>query len=135
MSLVDQIKALTTRLSAEIKALKSKPRSIVVACSDESTPLTTGVKVTFRMPHAMSLTTVRATLTTASTSGAVTVDVKVSGSSPFATKPSVAASSKSGAGVLSASVIEIADDAEIVISCDAAGTGATGLKVCLIGRV
>lgn len=56
---------------------------IGVACSDETTPLTTGTsKVTFRAPTTITLTGVRASLTTAQTSGSTfTVDINVAGSS------------------------------------------------------
>ena len=43
---------------------------MIIAASDETTALTTGTaKVTFRMPAAVTLSEVRASLTTANTSG------------------------------------------------------------------
>lgn len=107
--------------------------ALPIACSDESTPLTTGLKVTFRMPHAMLFTSVRASLTTAQASGAaLTVSVNVGGSSAgslvFANgEKSVAV----GPGVVSS-----ADDAEVTVTISQVGaSGATGLKVYLIGKV
>ena len=42
--------------------------SIIIACSDETTAITTGTaKVTFRMPYAFTLSAVRASVTTAPT--------------------------------------------------------------------
>ena len=49
--------------------------NIQAAVSDETTALTTGTaKLTFRMPHAMTLTEVRASVTTAPTGSVLTVD-------------------------------------------------------------
>ena len=61
---------------------------IQLAASDETTALTTGTaKVTFRMPHAMTLTSVRASLTTAQASGSIfTVDINQGGTSVLGTK-------------------------------------------------
>jgi hypothetical protein len=48
------------------------PTEIQVAASDETTALTTGTaKVTFRMPYAMTVTAVRASLSTAQASGSI----------------------------------------------------------------
>jgi len=62
--------------------------SIQLACSDETTALTTGVgKITFRMPYAFTLTGVRASLTTAQASGNIfTVDINEGGVSILSTK-------------------------------------------------
>src|SRR3954469_20973516 len=51
--------------------------SFIVACSDEATALTTGTaKVTLRIPYSFTVTAVRASLTTAQTSGSIfTVDI------------------------------------------------------------
>ena len=68
---------------ANIKTLAQTglPTEIQVAASDESTALTTGTaKVTFRMPYAMTVTAVRASLSTAQTSGSIfTVDINEGG--------------------------------------------------------
>ena len=51
------------------------PVSLIVAVGDETTAITAGTaKVTFRLPHAMTLTAVRASLTTAGTT-LTTVDI------------------------------------------------------------
>lgn len=113
------------------------PAVIGVAVSDETTAITTGTaKVAFRMPHAMTLTAVRATLTTASSSGTPTVDINEGGVSILSTKLTIDASEKTSTTAAVAAVISdsaLADDAEITIDIDVAGTGATGLKVWLIG--
>jgi hypothetical protein len=113
------------------------PVLIGVACSDETTAITTGTaKVTFRAPYAFTLTAVRATLTTVSSSGTPTVDINESGTTVLSTKLTIDASEKTSTTAATAAVISdsaIADDAEITIDIDTAGTGAAGLKVWLIG--
>lgn len=112
-------------------------QALVVAVSDESTELTTGTgKITFRMPFAFTLTEVRASLTTASTSGAVTVDINEGGSTILSTKLTIDQDEKTSETAATAAVISdssLADDAEMTIDIDGAGTGAAGLKVTLIG--
>lgn len=113
--------------------------NIIVAVGDEETAIETGTaKVTFRMPYALTLTGVRASLTTASTSGGVTVDVNENGTSIFgANKLSIDQGEKTSTTAATAADLTdtaLADDAEITIDIDAAGTDAAGLKVTLIGR-
>lgn len=111
--------------------------SICIAVSDETTAITTGTeKITFRMPHAMTITDVRASLSTASSSGTPTVDINESGSTILSTKITIDVSEKTSTTAATAPVISdsaLADDAEITIDIDVAGTGAKGLKVYLIG--
>lgn len=113
------------------------PVVLGIAVSDETTAITTGTaKATFRMPFAMTLTDVRATLTTVSSSGVVTVDINEAGTSVLSTKLTVDANEKTSETAAAAAVISdsaLADDAEITIDIDGAGTGAAGLKVWLIG--
>ena len=111
---------------------------IGIAVSDEETALTTGnAKVTFRMPFAMTLTAVRASLTTASTSGLPTFDINEGGTTILSTKLTIDANEKTSTTAATPAVISdsaLADDAEITIDIDVAGTGAKGAKVYLIGR-
>lgn len=113
------------------------PEVIGVAVGDETTAITTGTaKVTFRMPYAMTLTAVRASLTTASSSGIPTVDINEAGVTILSTKLTIDASEKTSTTAATAAVISdsaLADDAEMTIDIDVAGTGAAGLKVWLIG--
>lgn len=110
---------------------------IGIAVGDETTTITTGTaKVTFRMPCAMTLTAVRSNVNTVSSSGVVTVDINEGGSTILSTKLSIDASEKTSVTAATPAVISdaaLADDAEITIDVDAAGTGAKGLKVWLIG--
>jgi hypothetical protein len=107
------------------------------AVGDETTTITTGTaKATFRVPYAMTLTAVRASLTTASTSGAVTVDINEGGTSILSTKLTLDQDEKTSTTAATPPVISdtmLADDAEITVDVDNAGTGAAGLKVSLIG--
>lgn len=111
---------------------------IAVAISDETTAITTGTaKVTFRMPFAMTVTSVRASLSTASTSGNPTFDINEGGTSILSTKLSIDANEKTSTTAATPPVISdsaLADDAEITVDIDTAGTGAKGAKVYLIGR-
>lgn len=113
------------------------PWSLTVALSDETTAITTGAaKVTMRMPHAVTLTSVRASLSTASTSGLPTIDINEGGVSIFSTRPTIDENEKTTTTAATASVLSdtaLADDAEITFDIDVAGTGAKGLKVTLIG--
>lgn len=117
----------------DVKVLES----LIIAVSDETTAITTGTaKVTFRMPYAFTLSSVRASLTTASSSGTPTVDINESGSSILSTKLTIDANEKTSTTAASSYVLSdtsLADDAEITIDIDVAGTGAKGLKVYLIG--
>lgn len=110
---------------------------IAIAVSDETTAITTGTaKVTFRMPHAMTLTEVRASLSTASSSGNPAIDVNEGGVSIFSTTLTIDSGEKTSTTAATPAVISdasLADDAEITIDIDTAGTGAKGLKVYLIG--
>jgi len=110
---------------------------IALAASDESTALTAGpAKVTWRAPFGFFITRVRASLTTASSSGAVTVDINENGTSVLSTKLSIDATEKTSTTAASSAVISdplLTDDAEVTVDIDAAGTGASGLKVVLYG--
>ncbi len=131
---------ILTAASGETTGLvwRGSPEVIAVAVSDEETAITTGnAKVTFRMPFAMTLTAVRASLTTASTSGLPTFDINEGGTTILSTKLTIDANEKTSTTAATAAVISdsaLADDAEITIDIDVAGTGAKGAKVYLIGR-
>jgi hypothetical protein len=111
-----------------------------IACSDETTALTTGTaKATFRMPFAMTVTDVRATVTTAPTGASLlTVDVNDSGTTILSTKLTFDASEKTTTTAATPRVISdtaLADDAEITVDIDQVGStvAGAGLKVWLVG--
>jgi hypothetical protein len=116
------------------------PFELVVAASDETTALATGTaKITFRMPRAVTLTAVRASLTTAQASGTIfTVDINEGGTSILSTKLTIDNTEKTSTTAATPPVISdtaLADDAEITIDIDQIGDGtAKGLKVMLIGN-
>lgn len=111
---------------------------IIVALGDETTAITTGTaKVTIRMPYAFTLTAVKASLTTASSSGTPTVDINEGGTTILSTKLTIDASELTSATAATPAVISdsaLSADAEITFDIDTAGTGAKGLKVYLIGH-
>jgi hypothetical protein len=117
----------------------SVTQCIPVACSDETTALTTGTaKVTFRMPFAFTLSAVRASVTTAPTGAALVVDINEGGASILSTKLSIDATEKTSTTAATPAVISdtaLADDAEITIDIDQIGStvAGAGLKVYLIG--
>ena len=119
--------------------LAAIPFELVVAASDEVTALTAGNnKITFRMPRAVTLTAVRASLTTAQASGNIfTVDINEGGVSILSTKLTIDNTEKTSTTAATPPVISdanLADDAEMTIDIDQIGNGtATGLKVALIG--
>lgn len=111
----------------------------IIAIGDETTVITAGVaKVTFRMPHGATLVGLpRASLTTASSSGAVTIDINEGGVSIFSTTLTIDQGEKTSTTAATPAVVSdtaLADDAEITIDIDGAGTGAVGLKVTLYWR-
>jgi len=109
------------------------------ACSDEITALSVGTgKLTFRMPCAFKVTEVRASLTTAQTSGSIfTVDINESGVSILSTKLTIDNGERTSKTAATPAVISdstISDDAEMTVDIDQVGDGtAIGLKVKLIG--
>lgn len=130
-SLLDDSDAPTARNTLGIR------ETIIVAISDETTAITTGTgKLTFRMPYAFTLTAVRASLTTASSSGIPTFDINENGTTILSTKLTIDANEKTSTTAATPVVISdtaLADDAEITVDIDVAGTGATGAKIYLIG--
>ena len=116
-------------------------QSFVLACSDETTLLTTGTKLTFRMPYAFTVSAVRASLTTVATGGTlVTVDINEGGTTILSTKITIDASESTSTTAATPPVISdtgLADDAQMTIDIDAVGSTNTGkgLKVYIIGQI
>ena len=137
----DTYECTDASIAAAVWALKtvSIPIEIQSAASDETTALTTGTaKVTFRAPSAFTLTGVRASLTTAQSSGSIfTVDINQNGPSVLSTKLTIDHTEKTSVTSATPPVIStsaITDDAEITIDIDQIGNGtAKGLKITLIG--
>lgn len=113
---------------------------IIIPIGDETTVLSTTAPVyTFRMPHAFTLTGVRASLTTAgTTSGITTIDINAGGASVLSTKITIDLTEKTSTTAATPAVIStsaLTDDQEITIDIDTISGGGTeaGLKVYLIG--
>ena len=117
-------------------------QSFIVACSDESTALTTGTaKVSFRMPYAFTLTAgaggVRASCNQAPTGAILTMDINEAGSTILSTKLTIAIGSTTSVGGTAPVIsdVNLADNALMTIDIDQIGSTnpGTGLKVTLIG--
>lgn len=128
--------------AAWVNGAAGTPCEVQVAASDEGTALTTGNgKITFRMPFAMTVTAVRASLTVAqSTDGAggiFTVDINEAGASIISTKLTIDNTERTSTTAATPAVLSdtgLADDAEMSIDIDQIGDGtAKGLKVTIIG--
>ena len=115
------------------------PVELGLACSDETTAISTGTaKLTFRMPHAMTLTEVRANVQTAPAGSTIIIDINEGGSSILSTKLTIDASEKTSTTAATPAVISdtaLADDAEMTIDFDQVGssTAGVGVKIWLIG--
>ena len=115
-------------------------QAIIIACSDETTALTTGTaKSTWRMPYAFTLTAVRASVTTAPVGSVLTVDINEAGSTILSTKIEIDANEKTSTTASTPPVISdtsLADDAQMTMDIDGVGssTAGAGLKVTLIGN-
>ena len=116
----------------------TRTTSFVIACSDEGTAIdSTGTKSTFYMPFDFTVSSVRASLTTTSSSGTPTIDISEDGTSIMTTtKITIDA----GDLISTESAVQpvltdtaLADESKITIDVDVTGTDATGLKVYIIG--
>lgn len=136
----EQVPFLDDTYSTVSTIIKRAPYHFGIACSDETTALTVGTaKATFRMPFAMTLTAVRASVTTAPTGSVLTVDINENGTTILSTKLTIDAGEKTSTSAAAPAVIsdvDLADDAEITIDIDGVGStvAGAGLKVWLIGR-
>lgn len=134
-------KVTGTQLAAFIHTITlGKPEVIGVAASDETSDLTVADdKVNFRMPFAMTLTEVRATVNTAPVGSTIIVDIEESGATILSTLLTIDDGEKSSTTADVPPVISdtaLADDAEITINVDqiGSGTAGNGLKIWLIGK-
>jgi hypothetical protein len=125
---------------ADLGAALKPVECLIIACSDETTPVTAGTaKVTYRMPYAYTLSAVRASVTAAPTGATLVIDINEGGATILSTKLSIDISEKTSTTAASAAVISdatLADDAEMTIDFDQVGStiAGTGVKVYLIGR-
>jgi len=117
----------------------TRTTSFVIACSDETTALTTGTKVTFRLPFAFTVTEVRASLTTAGTgANLVTLMFEQNGTDILSTAITIDATETTSTTASTPPVIStsaLTDDASIDCDVDQIDSGgvSAGLKMYLIG--
>lgn len=128
----------STRFSRQDHVHQYNPEVLAFALGSETATLTTGTgKVTFRMPYAFTVTSVKASLTTASSSGTPTFDIKETGVSILSTLITIDATEKTSSTAAVPPVVSdsaLANDAEITIDCTVAGTGAAGAKIYILGN-
>lgn len=112
------------------------PIEFCLAISDETTTLTTGLKVTWHAPVAMAIDEVILSLGTVSSSGAVTLDVKLNGTTIFSTKVTVDANEETSLTAATPAVLSTTDipkGGKMTFHLDGVGTGAAGAKVAIVG--
>jgi hypothetical protein len=114
------------------------PTTIAIACSDLITAITAGTfKGYIRMPYAMTVTSVKASLASAQTAGSIfTVDINEAGATILSTKITVDNTEKTSTTAVTAPVVSdtaLANDAEVSIDVDQSGTSPKGLIVYLEG--
>lgn len=117
-------------------ASRANSNFMIIAVTDEYSVLTANTnRARMRAPYALQLTSIpRASLNIASTSGAVTADIKVNGSSIFSTLLTIDQGSTTSVGAATPAVLSttsIADDAELTFDVIGAGTNSVGLKVAI----
>lgn len=139
------LNVLKTQLLCEISnAVSGGPGGAVevaIACSDETTALSTGTaKATFRMPFAMTATEARASVTTAPTGGPLIADINQNGSSILqgATNLWIDAGEKTTTTSAFPTTItnpNLTDDSEITVDIDQVGATikGAGLKILIKG--
>ena len=126
------------------------PCEIGIACSDESTALSTGDVASVLIPRAMTVTEVKASLTTEDSLDAVEVDFYYSSTTPGSSNGSamltytylnVSSGSymQSGTSIFddgsgnATDTYSLAEDSFVTVKVESVGTEARGLKVWLLG--
>ena len=123
----------------DVNRLDLRRQCLDLFVGDETTTITSGTaKLTRRAPFAFTITDVRASLSTAQTSGATfTVNVKKNGTTIFSTKITIDNTERTSTTAAAPPVLSttaLASDDELTVDVDTVGDGtAKGLKVYLIG--
>jgi hypothetical protein len=131
--------AIDAMAAAELAATSAAFDYLGFAASDETTAITVGTsKITLRMPYAFSLSSIRASVTTAPTGSTIIIDVNKAGVSILSTKLTIDIGEKTSvtAAVPPAiSTTTFANDDEITIDFDQVGStiAGSGVKIYLIG--
>lgn len=116
----------------------SVAEAAIIACSDETTALTTGLKRTFRLPYNVQIDEVICDVVTAPTGSSLIVDVDISGTSILSTRPQIEAgefSSLTGtAAVISTAAHSKGAKVEIYVDQVGSTVAGAGLKVNFVWR-
>jgi hypothetical protein len=126
-----------TTVQDALETLAIRPYRLMVGFGDEA-DVTTGNTVTLRSPDAFTITSVRASVQTASSSGLVDVDVKKNGVTIFSTRVTIDSGEKTSVTAVTPAVVSVtavADNDELTIEVIDDGTGATGLVVSIKGTL
>jgi hypothetical protein len=114
-----------------------RPIIIQMACSDLTSALTAGTNRAYvRAPLGFTISDVRASLLTGSSSGAVTIDINKNGSTLLSTKLTIDANETTSTTAATPYVLSgttVLDDDHLSVDIDGAGTGAAGLIVSILG--
>lgn len=112
---------------------------LAYACSDETSNLTVGNLISFRMPFGFILSEIRASVNDAPTVSSLIVDIKEGGVSIFSTLLSIDTTELTSVTATNPAVISdvnLSDDSLITISTTQIGSGNTGkgLKIVFKGK-
>lgn len=134
----DDSRALTPLKAATRYAPLAGSKTFPVKCTDDVTPLAVATVFTFRMPYAMTLTGIRASLTTAQASGSIfTVDVREAGVTILSTLITIDNTEETSTTAVTPPVISdasLADNAKMTVLVTQIGNGsAIGLQIDFIG--
>lgn len=133
-------KAKKVTLASIFNYIKSKTDiDYSCACSDETSDLTAGTLITFRMPYGMTLNAIKLSVNVAPTGSKIIVDIRKGGVSILSTLVSIDTGSTTSVGAAVAYVISdnnLVDDSIITIITTLVGSSSAGkgLKVTLIGK-
>ncbi len=117
--------------------VKRDDEAVVYMLVFEDTTPVVGTRLTFRTHKAFTVTGIKLSLATATSSGIFTVDINENGSSIFSTRPTIDQGEKTSTTAAAAEVIsdaELAYDSEITIDFDVVGTGGAKPTVTILGR-
>jgi hypothetical protein len=124
-------------VDTQISSIPTQVYDIITACSDENTGINTiGLKSTLVSPRTFTLTSVRASLTTAQTSGSeLTFNVTLNGANVLSTPITFTNGQKlSNTTTLSITNITAFDELKVFVTQVGVGD-ATGLKIMLVGNI
>jgi hypothetical protein len=135
----DSLSWYDTTSTVQSNSANWQSSDLIFACSDESTNLfTTPSAVTFRMPYAMYLNEVRASVNIVPTGSTITIDMKQGGTSIFSTPVTIDASEDTSTTAAVPAVIfnpNLTDNSKITVGITQVGSTnpGAGLKLTLKG--